>query len=137
MPDIVGRMPPAGKAKLLEQLRDDDGVGISKGDAQRFNFCNVFNVVTFLRNVLRQDRSSPAPDAETVLDQSAVAVESGFLFDQSADFRFAVAHGLRKRAMPESLGMLEPGHRYLHDRRRSLHARMRILRGDDGETVRA
>ena len=34
MPDIVGRMPPAGKAKLLDQLRDDDGVGISKGDAQ-------------------------------------------------------------------------------------------------------
>ena len=38
--------------------------------------------------------------------------------------------------MPESLGMLEPGHRYFHDRRRSLHARMRILRSDDGETIR-
>ena len=137
MPDIVGRMPPAGKAKLLEQLRDDDGVGISKGDAQRFNFCNVFNVVTFLRNVLREDRSSPAPGAEAALDKGAVAVESGFLFDQSADFRFAVAHGLRERAMPESLGMLEPGHRYFHDRGRPLHAGMRILRGDDGKTVRA
>ena len=55
MPDIVGRMPPAGKAKLLDQLRDDDGIGITRGDAQRFNFCNVFNVVTFLRNVLRED----------------------------------------------------------------------------------
>jgi hypothetical protein len=137
MPDIVGRMPPAGKAKLLEQLRDDDGVGISKGDAQRFNFCNIFNVVTFLRDVLREDRSSPAPGAEAAMDQSAAAVESGFLFDQSADLRFAVAHGLRKRAMPESLGMLEPGHRYFHDRRGSLHARMRILRGDDSKTVRA
>src|SRR4029077_6136328 len=82
------------------------------------------------------DRSSPAPGEEAVLDQSAVAVESGFLFDQSTHFRFAVAHGLRERAMPESLGMLEPGHRYFHDRRRSLHARMRILRGDDGETIR-
>ena len=101
------------------------------------NFCNGFNVVTFVRNVLRQDRSSPAPDAETVLDQSAVAVESGFLFDKSADFRFAFAHGLRERAMPESLGMLEPGYRYFHDRRGSLHAGMRILRGDDCETVRA
>jgi hypothetical protein len=137
MPDIVGRMPPAGKAKLLEQLRDDDGVGISKGDAQRFNFCNIFNVVTFLRDVLREDRSSPAPGAEAAMDQSAAAVESGFLFDQSADLRFAVAHGLRKRAMPESLGMLEPGYRYFHDRRRPLHTGMRILRGDDSKTVRA
>src|SRR5436305_160383 len=82
------------------------------------------------RNVLREDRSKPAPGAEAAVDQSAVAVESGFLFDQSADFRFTIAHGLRKRAMPESLGMLEPGHRYSHDRRGSLHARMRILRGD-------
>src|SRR6266850_5556967 len=136
MLEIVGRMPPAGKAKLLEQLRDDDGVGISKGDAQRFNFCNIFNVVTFLRDVLRQDRSSPAPGAEAALDQSAAAVESGFLFDQSANFRFAVAHGLRKRAMPESLGMLEPRHRYFHDRGRPLHARMRILCSNDGETIR-
>jgi hypothetical protein len=104
---------------------------------QRFNFCNVFNVVTFLRNVLREDRSSPASGAEAGLDQSAAAVESGFLFDQSAHLRFAVAHGLRKRAMPESLGMLEPGHRYFHDRRGSLHAGVRILRSDDGETVRA
>ena len=77
-----------------------------------------------------------APGAEAALDQSAVAVESGFLFDQSADFRFAAAHGLRERAMPESLGMLEPGHRYFHDRWRSLHARMRILRSDNGETIR-
>src|SRR3982751_5603514 len=117
MPEIVGSMPPAGKSKLLDHLRDDNGVGISEGDAQRFNFCNVFNVVTFLRNVLRENRSSPAPGAEAALDQSAVAVESGFLFDQSADCRFAVAHRLRERAMPESLGMLEPGHRYFYDRR--------------------
>ena len=103
---------------------------------QRFNFCKAFNVVTFARNVLREDRSSPAPGAEAALDQSAVAVESRFLFDQSADFRFAIAHGLRERAVPESLGMLEPGHRYFHDRRRSLHAGVRILRSNDGETIR-
>ena len=24
MPEIVGRMPPAGKPKLLDQMRDDD-----------------------------------------------------------------------------------------------------------------
>ena len=29
--------------------------GMSKSHAQRFNFCNVFNVVTFVRNVLRED----------------------------------------------------------------------------------
>jgi hypothetical protein len=39
--------------------------------------------------------------------------------------------------MPKSLGMLEPGHRDDDDRRRSLHARLRILRGDNGETIRA
>ena len=110
---------------------------MSMGGAQRFNFCNVFNVVTFVRNVLREDRSNPAPGPEAAVDQGAVAFESGFLFDQGADFRFTVAHGLRERAMPESLGMLEPGDRYFHDRRRSLHARMRILRSDNGETVRA
>src|SRR5262249_1250638 len=104
--------------------------------ARRIHFCNGFNVVTFV-DVLREDRSSPAPGAEAALDQSAVAVESGFLFDQSTDFRFAIAHGLRKRAMPESLGMLEPGHRYFHDRRRSLHTLMRILRRNDSEAIRA
>ena len=49
--------------------------------AFRFNFCTVFNVVTFLPNVVREDRSSLAPGAEAALDQGAVAVESGFLFD--------------------------------------------------------
>ena len=69
------------------------------------------------------------------MDQSAVAVEPCFLFDQGAHFGFAVAYRLRKRAMSESLGMLEPGHGDDDDRRRPLHARMRILCGDDGETV--
>ena len=90
----------------------DDGANSSKV----FNFCNLFNVVTFVRNVLREDRPSPAPGAKAAVDQSAAAVESGFLFDQSSHFRFAVAHSLRERAMPESLGMLEPGHRDFHDR---------------------
>ena len=65
---------------------------------------------------MREDRSSPAPGAEAALDQSAAAIESGFLFNQGADFRFALAHGLRERAMPEPVGMLEPGHSHLHDR---------------------
>ena len=37
--------------------------------------------------------------------------------------------------MPESLGMLEQGHGHFHDRWRSLHARVRILRSDNGETI--
>src|SRR6478672_10973406 len=86
---------------------------------------------------MRQDRSSRAPGAEAALDQSAAAVESGFLFNQSADFRFAIAHGLRERAMPESLGMLEPGYRYFYDCWRSLHAGVRILRRHNGETIHA
>ena len=98
---------------------------------------NAFNVVTLPIHVLRENRSGVAPGAKAALDQSSVAIESGFLFDQSAHLRFAAAHRLRKRAMPEPLGMLEPGHRDDDDRGRALHARLRILRGDDGETVRA
>ena len=51
------------------------------------------------------------------MDQSAAAIESRFLFHESVDFRFAIAHSLRKRAVPESLGMLEPGHSDNDDRR--------------------
>ena len=43
MPEIVGRMPPAGKAKLLDQLRDDDGLGHSRAMRSDLTF------VTFLR----------------------------------------------------------------------------------------
>ena len=37
--------------------------------------------------------------------------------------------------MPESLGMLEPGHRDGDDRGRTLHACVRVLRGQHGEAV--
>ncbi len=59
------------------------------------------------------------------------------LFHQGADLGSAAAHGLRGGPMPEPLGMLEPGDGDFHDRRRPLHAGLRILRGDDGEAVRA
>ena len=88
-------------------------------------------------HVLRKDRSGSAPGAQTALDQGAVALESGFLFDESAHFRSAAAHGLRKRAVPEPVGMLEPGHGHVHDRGRSLHASVRILRRADGKAIRA
>ena len=86
---------------------------------------------------MRENRSGAAPGAQAAVDQSPFAIESGFLFDQGTDLGFAIAHGLRKRAVPESLGMLEPRHRDVHDRRGSLHARLRILRRDNRETVRA
>src|SRR5438132_7304924 len=92
-------------------------------------------LVSFLDNVLCEDRSGPAPGAQAFLDQSPFAVESGFLFDQSAQFRSATAHRLRKRAVPEPLGMLEPGHSHVHDRGGPLHARVWILRGDNRETI--
>ena len=47
-----------------------------------------------------------------------------------------LAHGLRKRAMPEPVGMLEPGNGDVHDRGGSLHASVWILRGNNRETVR-
>jgi hypothetical protein len=93
-------------------------------------FVNFFAVVTSF-HVLRKDRSSLAPGAQTVMDQSAFAIQSSFLFNQGAHFRSALAHGLRKRAMPKSMGMLESGHRDFHDRWRPLHARVRILRRDN------
>src|SRR5215472_3932914 len=69
------------------------------------------------------------------MDQGTAAVEPGFFFYESAHFRSAFAYGLRKRAVPESLGMLEPGHGHVHDCGRPLHAGLRLLRGDNGETV--
>src|SRR3954453_4952058 len=36
-------------------------------------------------NVLRQDRSGPAPGAKAALDQGPPAVEPGFLLDQGPD----------------------------------------------------
>src|SRR5438309_673856 len=42
------------------------------------------------------------------MDPSAFAIQSSFLFDQGAHFRSALARGLRKRAMPNPMGMLEP-----------------------------
>ena len=60
-------------------------------------------------------------DYDCVLGHGGHAVESG-LFNQSADFRFAIAHRLRERAMPEPVGMLESGPGHFHDRGRPLHA---------------
>ena len=54
-------------------------------------------------------------DYDCVLGHGGPAVESGFLFDKSAHFRFALAHRLRERAMSKPLGMLEPGNGHLHD----------------------
>ena len=73
-------------------------------------------LVNLIHDVLCEDRSDAAPGAQAFLDQSPVAVESGFLLDQSAHFRSATAHCLRKRAVPEPLGMLEPGDGDVHDR---------------------
>ena len=53
--------------------------------SKRFNFCNFFNVVTLL-HVVREDGSGITPGAEAAVDQSAVAVQSGFLFNQGAHF---------------------------------------------------
>src|SRR5205807_6259937 len=92
-------------------------------------------LVNLIHNVLCENRSGPAPGAQAFLDQGPIAVESGFLFDQSAHFRSATAHRLRKRAVPEPLGMLEPGDSDVHDRGGPLHTRVRVLRGDNGETV--
>ena len=85
---------------------------------------------------MRENRSGIASGAKTALDQGAAAVESSFFLDQSAHFRFAPAHRLRKRAMSEQMGMLEPGDGDLHDRWGPLHSRLRILRSDYRETIR-
>ena len=48
--------------------------------------------------------------------------------DARAAGRIEAAYRLPKRGVPEPLGMLEQRHRHLHDRRRPLHARLRLLR---------
>src|SRR5439155_25670064 len=60
-------------------------------------------LVSFLDNVLCEDRSGPAPGAQAFLDQSPFAVESAFLFDQRANFRYSTADRLRKRAVPDAM----------------------------------
>ena len=67
-------------------------------------------------DVLRENRSFVAPAEQAGLDQGAVALESDFLFDEGADLRSSFAHSLRKRPVPESLGMLESGNRHNDDR---------------------
>ena len=63
----------------------------AKAVSAEFPFFNPFNVVIFIR-VLHENRSGVASGAKATLDQSAVAIESGLFFDESADFRFATAH---------------------------------------------
>ena len=46
-------------------------------------------------------------------------------------------HGLRGGPLPEHRRVLEPRHRHLHDPGRRLHARLRLLRGQDGAARRA
>src|SRR3954463_6023130 len=86
-------------------------------------------------DVLRENRSRPAPGAKAALDQGPVAVEPGFLFDQGAHLRSAVAYGLRERAVSKPMGMLEPGNGDNDDRGGTLHARVRFLRGHDRKAV--
>jgi hypothetical protein len=50
---------------------------------------------------------------------------------------FARTRSLRKREVSESLGMLGEGHGDVHDRRRPLHPRLRLLRGVHGQAVAA
>ena len=68
-------------------------------------------------NVVRKDRSQFAPGKQAAVDQSAAAFQSGFLFHQSTHFGSAPPHRLRECAVPEPLGVLEPGHGDNDDRR--------------------
>jgi len=85
------------------------GVGISKGDAQRFHFCNFFNVVTFVRCRARKS-IQPCTRRRSRRGSRCGCRRIQFSFDQSTHFRFAVATRFAESAQcPESLGMLEPG----------------------------
>ncbi len=66
------------------------------------------------------------------------AADFGYVLAHALAARRAeAAHSLRKRQMPEPLGMLEQRHGDVHDRGRPLHARLRVLRGQHDETARA
>jgi hypothetical protein len=62
-------------------VKSDEAIRFNALTFQRFN-----GGLVFLSNVLRKNRSSPAPGTKTALDQSAVAIQSGFLFNQGAYF---------------------------------------------------
>src|SRR5689334_15931951 len=55
--------------------------------------------------------------------------------DAPAAGRSAVAYGLRERALPEPLGMLEQKHGNFHDRRGPLHAELPLLCRQHGQAV--
>jgi len=98
------------------------------------NFCNSFNVVTFFEMSCAKidpalHQAQKPPWIKVRLPSNPVFFSTKALI---SDLRLHTVCG--KRAMPESLGMLEPGHRYFHDRGRPLHAGVRILRGDDCKT---
>ena len=48
---------------------------------------------------------------------------------QGSDARPEPPHGLRGSALPEHRRMLDPRHGHVHDSRRRLHTRLRLLRG--------
>ena len=79
-----------------------------------------------------EDGSGPAPGPQAGVDQGAAAEPAAVLVDQVDGDRSEAGHGVRGGAVPEPLGVLEPRHGDLHDRRREVHAGLRVLRGEDG-----
>ena len=67
--------------------------------------------------------SNPNPMAEGARARLAVVSEV-----EGADARPQPPHGVRGSALPEHRRVLEPRHRDVHDSRRRLHARVRLLR---------
>ena len=69
------------------------------------------------------------------MDQGAAAVKPGVLVDEGGGGGPAAAYGVRGGAVPEPVGVLEPGDGYFYDCGGTLHAGLRVLRGEYGEAV--
>ena len=88
--------------------------------------------MTTRRKKKRNERAAARPPG---LDQGPRADGRALRSPAGAHARPRAAHRVRGGALPEHRRVLEPRHRDLHDPRRRLHARLRLLRGQDGASA--
>src|SRR5438105_4575676 len=90
-------------------------------------------------------RNEPGPPGANEQDTSthsamaalALAGQQHLRADPPTLGGLASAYGLRERAVPQSLGVLEQEHRYFHDRGGPLHSKLPFLRRHHRQTTAA
>src|SRR3954470_19352700 len=103
-------------------------MGRSSPTLTRINWKNFGNAWKQPEHVLAHTSANPGMAAAEAADEQHICPNA------KPPRRPAPAHRLREREVPEPLGVLEQRDGDIHDWRRSLHARVQILRGHDSET---